>query len=194
MIKTKEDLNEYLSEDLKYYYSMKNTFQKRVKAFISGDVDYRTYRLIKSLRKSEYYMNVSKDGSTFILKKILCRVLYLFNKRTLNKRSAFLGIEIQENCFDKGLTIYHPNGIVVHKDAVIGKNCKFHGNNCIGNSGNENSKAPRIGNNVDIGVGARIIGDIEIADDIIIGAGAVVNKSFTEKGITIAGVPAVKIK
>ncbi len=51
----------------------------------------------------------------------------------------------------------------------------------------------RIGNNVYIGPGARIFGDIEIADGIAIGANAVVNRSFLEPGITIAGVPARKI-
>ena len=44
-----------------------------------------------------------------------------------------------------------------------------------------------------IGVGVVIIGDVEIADNIVIGANAVVNKSFSEPGITIAGVPARKI-
>ena len=44
-----------------------------------------------------------------------------------------------------------------------------------------------------IGVGVVIIGDVEIADNIVIGANAVVNKSFLEPGITIAGVPARKI-
>ena len=57
--------------------------------------------------------------------------------------------------------------------------CQLHGDNCIGNNG-ITLAAPRIGNRVDIGVGAKIIGNIEIADDIVIGAGAVVNKSFKE--------------
>lgn len=51
-------------------------------------------------------------------------------------------------------------------------------------------KAPVIGNNVEIGVGAKIIGDIYIADNIKIGAGAVVTKSFYEEGITLVGIPA----
>ena len=66
-------------------------------------------------------------------------------------------------------------------------------NNCIGNNGLTNL-CPKIGNNVDVGFGAVIIGDIEIADDIKIGANAVVNKSFLEPGITIAGVPAKRVK
>jgi serine O-acetyltransferase len=54
-------------------------------------------------------------------------------------------------------------------------------------------KAPKIGNNVFIGPGAKIFGDIEIADNVAIGVNSVVNKSFLEPGITIAGIPAKKI-
>ncbi|MCO4605885.1 Serine acetyltransferase [Streptococcus infantarius subsp. infantarius] len=61
--------------------------------------------------------------------------------------------------------------------------------NCIGNSGSE-KQAPIIGNNVDIGVGAKIIGDVKIADNITIGANAVVTKSCTIEGATLVGVPA----
>ena len=50
-----------------------------------------------------------------------------------------------------------------------------------------------LGNNVYIGPGAKIFGDIKIADGIAIGANSVVNKSFTEPNIGIAGVPAQKI-
>ncbi|MDM7919729.1 MAG: hypothetical protein QUS12_11250 [Methanosarcina sp.] len=50
-----------------------------------------------------------------------------------------------------------------------------------------------MGNNVYIGPGAKIFGDIEIADGIAIGANSVVNKSFTEPNIGIAWIPARKI-
>lgn len=70
---------------------------------------------------------------------------------------------------------------------------KFHGNNCVGNNGFDDS-SPIIGNNVDIGVGSVLIGNIEIADGIIIGANSIVNKTFKEKNIVIAGNPAKKIK
>ena len=49
------------------------------------------------------------------------------------------------------------------------------------------------GDNVYIGPGAMLFGPIRIADDIAIGANAVVNRSFLEPGITIAGAPAMKI-
>ena len=48
----------------------------------------------------------------------------------------------------------------------------------------------RPGDRVDIGVGAKIIGDITIADDVKIGAGAVVTKSCLKQGATLVGIPA----
>ena len=93
--------------------------------------------------------------------------------------------------FGKNLKIYHSN-IIINKNAELGDNVTLHGANCIGNNG-KNKNAPKIGNNVDIGVGAVIIGEIELADNIKVGANAVVNKSFLENGITIVGVPARKV-
>lgn len=65
----------------------------------------------------------------------------------------------------------------------------MHGNNCIGNS-HEEDDCPVIGNNVRLGVGAKVIGNIYIADNVTIAAGAVVTKSCFEKGVTLAGIPA----
>ena len=69
---------------------------------------------------------------------------------------------------------------------------RIHACTNIGSSRDDVS-APQIGNNVYIGPGAKIFGDIVIADNIAIGANSVVNKSFYEKNISIAGIPAKKI-
>lgn len=55
-------------------------------------------------------------------------------------------------------------------------------------------KAPKIGNDVYIGPGAVIFGDIEIADGCYIGANAVVNKSILEPNSVIVGIPTKVIK
>lgn len=62
------------------------------------------------------------------------------------------------------------------------------------NIGAHHDKAPRIGNNVYIGPGAIIFGNIEIADNISIGANATVNKSFNEQNTVFAGTPAKVVK
>jgi len=104
--------------------------------------------------------------------------------------SLYLNISIPLNAIGPGLSIAHGGPIVISPKAHIGKNLRIH--NCT-SIGVYNGKAPQIGNNVWIGPGVRIFGEVEIADGIAIGANAVVNKSFTEPDITIAGIPAHKV-
>lgn len=108
------------------------------------------------------------------------------------KLGVQLGFSIPLNVFGPGLSIAHRGTIIVNKNASIGKNCRIHADTNIG-SNREDTLAPKIGNNVYIGPGAKIFGDVLIADNIAIGANSVVNKSFYEESISIAGAPAKKI-
>lgn len=183
MINSKKDLNTFILCD--------NVFSKQDKKrtqYMKCIHDPESYvnKYLLFLRKQEYYLNTAKGNKL----KSLLGLLY---ERKKHKLGIKLGFNIPPNSFEKGLTIYHTGCLAVNTTARIGENCKLHGNNCIGNNGIED-KSPTIGNNVDIGFGAVVIGDIIIADNIKIGANAVVNKSFTEPGITIAGVPAKRVK
>ena len=84
----------------------------------------------------------------------------------------------------------HFGSVIVNPKARIGKNCKIHGNCCIGSDGGYPDASPVIGDNVDIGQGAQILGGIKVADDVRIGAGAVVVKDILTKGVTVVGIPA----
>lgn len=79
--------------------------------------------------------------------------------------------------------------IVINDNAVIGEWCDIHQGVNIGQD-IEKGSVPKIGNNVYIGPGAKLFGNIVIGDNTMIGAGAVVNKSFPEGNCRIAGVPA----
>ena len=99
--------------------------------------------------------------------------------------------------FDKSATFFGTpklphglNGIVISPLSYIGHNCVIRQQVTIAE---KNGKAPKIGNNVVIGAGAKILGDIVIGDNVVIGANAVVTKSF-ESNLVIAGVPAKVIK
>ena len=106
---------------------------------------------------------------------------------------AKTGIELCPNCVASGVHISHGK-IVVGSIAKLGCNCKILSDVTIGGQGRyDKHGAPQIGDRVFIGSGAKIIGNITIADDVVIGANAVVIHSLSEAGITVAGNPAKKV-
>lgn len=176
MINSKEDLKEYL----------------RLDAIMLGRPANRprfwhdemwTYQIL--MRKCEYYINCRRD--------FLGKIWLKFLKFRFTRIGRIRGFQLPFNVFGPGLAIAHYGSIVVNANSRIGKNCRIHENTTIGANGFYSNKAPIIGNNVYIATGARIIGDITIADDVVIGANAVVVKSILEPGTTWAGVPAKKI-
>ena len=83
----------------------------------------------------------------------------------------------------------HLNGIYIHPKVFIGEDCTILQQVTIGANEHkiEYDKAPRIGNRVYIGAGAKIIGDVEIGDDVRIGANAVVTKNVPSQ-MTVVGI------
>lgn len=171
VIQTKTDLQRFLSlEKTAYLYGdRRDTFI----AYLTNDSRVQIWRYQKRLRICEYrYNNRHKTPLHFLA--------FLLARRKKNHLGSRLGIEISENVFDEGLRIYHYGNIVVNGDSHIGKNCVLHGANCIGNAATDFT-APQLGDNIDIGVGASVIGNVTIADGTRIGAGAVVTRSVLEK-------------
>ncbi|OQO72239.1 hypothetical protein BH744_12010 [Enterococcus villorum] len=91
----------------------------------------------------------------------------------------------------KGIRVWHPFGIIIHPNCVIGENVTIRHQVTIGKATDEGG-VPILGNNITIGAGAKILGDIHIGDGTVIGANAVVTKSFPEKSILV-GCPAIDI-
>jgi serine O-acetyltransferase len=89
----------------------------------------------------------------------------------------------------KGLRIHHFGGIIIHSDAIIGDHCTLYHEVTLGDLGGRGG-APRVGNGVAIGAGAKVLGQIEIGDHCYIGANAVVRTSVPA-GCIAVGVPAV---
>ena len=84
----------------------------------------------------------------------------------------------------------HGSGIVIGETATIGDNCSILQGVTLGGTGKETGdRHPKVGNNVLIGAGAKVLGNIKIGDCSLIAAGSVVLKEVPEK-TTVAGVPA----
>lgn len=174
----KKELKEIIKEDKKFYFGEKKDYYRR---FLLSDNYRKIGKLIIYARKYGYYYE-NKD------KSIINRILYFYYGRKKNRLGTLLNIELGPIQFGKKLMIYH-NNIIINRSAIIGDNVKLHGNICIGNKGEQKEReCPVIGNGVDIGYGAVIIGKINIGDNVKISAQSLVNKSF-EKGI-IGGIPA----
>jgi serine O-acetyltransferase len=102
--------------------------------------------------------------------------------------SAVTGADIPLNCqIGGGLQIPHPNGIVIHPGARIGPNCLIFQQVTIGTRKGE--MLPVIGGHVDIGAGAKILGNVRIGDHAFIGANAVVIRDVPS-GKTAVGISA----
>lgn len=178
MIKTKADLRYYLERDRQALNKPeKLSVKEKIVNILFPDYN---YEFVKCLRKLEYAVNTNS------LRK------YYYQHKHI-KLKVKTGIELMPNVAGPGLRIPHGK-IVVNATAQIGEDCRIQSDVTIGIQGRyDRYGAPVIGNRVFIGTGARIIGNIEIADDCVIGANAVVIHDILEPGITVAGNPARKV-
>lgn len=172
MIHNKKELMYYLECDKK---ALKIPYKR---PRLVHDIIWR-YQIL--MRKSEYWQNCSNSIFGKIIEKT-----YKYRYVKLGQR---LGFSIGLNTCGPGFAIVHYGLTVIHQNAKLGKNCRVHEGVTIGSNASS-QHAPIIGDNVYIASGAKVIGDIKIADDVVIGAGAVVVKSVFEPGVTVAGVPA----
>ena len=101
------------------------------------------------------------------------------------------GIELPcEATLGKNFIIDHFGGIIISGYAKFGDNCRIRDGVVVGLKRIDQKYAPVIGNNVDIGSGAKLLGRIKIGNNVLIGANAVVICDVPDNSIAV-GVPAV---
>lgn len=173
MIQSKRDLKYYLECD-------KIAMGKKRRAMPWND----TYYFLYVYRNYEYWYN-NKDN-------FWGRMVAIFWHVKFKKISMKCGFSIPINCIGPGLALPHYGTIIISNNVIIGENCKIHAGTNIGATGGK-EEAKTIGNNVYIGPGAKIVGGGIIANNVVVGANAVVIGSIEEEGITVGGIPAKKI-
>lgn len=165
---------------MKMNYKLDNILKEDAKA--NGIDNKHTppiWRYIKLLRRIECLLSKPKRG---LLNKIYTRILF----RKYQNLGIKLSFEIYPFTCGPGLRLLHPGGIIVNPEARIGSNCTLRSFSVIGNkaTGVRNS-SPKIGNNVDIGCNATIIGAITIGDNVSIGAGSVVVTDIPSNSVCV---------
>ena len=180
MIKSRNSLLEYIEADSANFKSQETNFIVRIKNNLcSTPISDQKYiwKYIKTMRYLEYHIN---NFGTFH------KFCALFYKWELRKLSYKTGFQIPPNTCGKGLTVWHWGTIIINSKAVIGDFCTLNAGVLIGHK-EEGLPAPRIGKNVFIGSGAKIIGDIRIGDNVVIAPNSVVTKDITD-GVIIGGI------
>ena len=126
------------------------------------------------------------------IRPVMLRKVFSLIYRLLFKVVQVLtGIELPcEVKIGRNFVIDHHGGIVISGYASFGNDCRIRSGVVVGLGRVEDPCAPVIGNNVDIGSGAKLLGRITIGDDVLIGANAVV-LSDVPSGCIAVGVPAV---
>ncbi len=144
------------------------------------------------------YIVFWSQGFNAVMGYRVCRWLYLHRIPLLHifiQRWIELttGVSIPPTVkIGKGLMIEHFGGIVINSGSVIGDFCTISHCVTLGNK-RPGGKSPKIGNNVYLCVGAKILGEISIGDNSVVGANAVVLESVPAYSV-VAGVPAKIIK
>lgn len=172
MIQTKEQLKYILNIEKKiykkkWYYNLPIMLTERQ----------ILYKHMRYLRKAEFALNKGKLSRYWFLVKLL-------------RIQTRYGMSIPLNVVEEGFEIVHLGSVIINGKAHVGKYCRVHPGVVIGAN---YDKAPTIGEHVYIGPGAKVFGDIVVADDVQIGANAVLNKSCDHRGAVLVGVPAKEI-
>ncbi|MBQ4528065.1 MAG: serine acetyltransferase [Clostridia bacterium] len=172
-IKTKKMLKEVLSYEMKMY-GVKKHFNN---PFAEKAVLWKHNKL---LRKAEYCINSRK------------KIRSIWYRMRLYKYQNKYAIHIPPNTFEMGLKLMHVGPVLVNGNSCCGKDVTMHINTGLVGQG-RNSGSPTLCDGVVVGIGSVVLGGVTIAENIAIGANSVVNKSFEEPNIAIAGAPAKKI-
>lgn len=140
----------------------------------------------RALRWCEYLRNIGHKWS-------LASIFWTLRFRRLGFK---LGFSISVNCIGPGLRINHHGLLVINSRAKIGKWCDIHqgvniGTNSHRINGTWIAAVPSIGNFCFIGPGAKIFDDIQIGNNVRVGANAVINKSVDDD-MVVYGIPATQ--
>ncbi|HEX3846998.1 MAG TPA: hypothetical protein VHV81_06420 [Steroidobacteraceae bacterium] len=131
----------------------------------------------------------------FVIKNKIIRAPWTIVYIILNKAiEIFCGIAIGSTAkIGRRLSIEHHGCIVIHGASIIGDDCLIRHGVTLGNTGADDPfGAPSVGDRVQIGAGAKLIGRIRVGNDVIIGANAVVIHDVPDAAV-VGGVPARRL-
>ena len=149
------------------------------KAFLKNLLLGEGFKYVFWMRTCAYFRGKKKFALPFIISRFFLKhYMYKF------------GISIPYTTkIGSGFYIGHFGGIVVNGHCEVGKNCNISHSVTLGKANRGSRKGyPRLGDNVYIGPGAKLIGNIKIGNNVAIGANCVVTKDIPDNAVVV-GIP-----
>lgn len=184
IITSKKELSFYLKADMMMNrgYFKKSIIRYLYELWVPDQV----MKYLISMRKYAFYSHKTTSSRCAI--SFLYIPILLYYKRRFILLGNRLGFSIGEECLGYGAVIHHPGTIVIGDSNRIGNYALINTSTCIVKSGCV------IGNGFFMGSGAVITKQLNMGNNVWIGANSIVNKSCPEGGVLLAGTPAVKVK
>ena len=151
------------------------------------------YKIKKDI---EYIMENDPARLAHMISHFLYKKNLLFLARLISQIARFLtGIEIHPGAtLGAGILIDHGMGVVIGETAELGDRITIYHGTTLGGTGKEKGKRhPTVGDNVVIGAGSKVLGNIKIGSNSKIGANSVVLDDVPE-GATVVGIPGKVVK
>ena len=171
---TYKQFREELRKEQKYYR------KSRLRELLLGRSDVGRY--VYHMRWTEFCLTKSQVAPPV---NIFIQLLRIYHQRRMHVYARRTGFQIGLGTTGWGLRICHWGYIIINKDAKVGRNLTIYPGSTIG----AYKGAPTLGDNVFIGLGAKVIGHITVGDNAMVAPNAVVTKDVPANCI-VAGVPA----
>lgn len=145
------------------------------------------YVLMGEAYKYNFWMRTCQYSRSNVFLKF---IIYPFARFMLSHLTYKLGISIPyETNIGSGFYIGHFGGIIINPKSIIGKNCNISQGVTLGQANRgKNMGTPILGDNIYIGPGAKIVGNVRIGNNVAIGANCVVTKDIPDNSVVV-GIP-----
>lgn len=178
---TKQELKEILQLDAARYGDK----IPNLKDWVINNESWFIFHLVKHIRYQEYHCN----------KKGWHRLAYFYHLYCYKRLSLKLQISLYPGTIAGGLRIYHAGGpTLISPKCRIGRNCTIVSGVVFGNKYEMgDNKITTVGDNCYFGIGTKIMGAVNIGNNVTIGANAVITHDIPDNAV-VGGVPARVIK
>ncbi len=148
--------------------------------------DNKTFSFLGFIKDCVFYHSIRYMVYFRLSQKTKNKLLKTFYEYKLFRLCRKYGIEIKTNTkIGDGFCMIHPYNITVSPFAILGKNVNMYKGSTIGNNTGNPKGAPVIGDCVQIGINATVVGGITIGDDVLIAPNAFVNQDVPSHSVVV---------